>query len=694
MPPFNKPSYRLHGRFTGSILLLGLASLPGVTHASELEPVASLSTETSAAVTDAAMGKAPTAGVKSSSDPARTNQNSDGTTLQPRLSLQSNPEVVTQTASATAMVAPANLFFAAAPVQPESPELEPALHPARGEIVPGNLLTFAPDAGMAIQSSPVLPPPMLSPAEAAVTPGMQVPWHTAQLPPGTSPATATPPGYGAYYPAVTYPGGTWVMVWMPYGAPGAPDAGATSTGANPGLPQAATGFPTAAPYGAAPQGHSVGVIPWGTVPNYGYGVTSPYPPAAPGGYGEVPVYTQTLPGGYGYGAAPVYTQTAPARAPLGVPTLPNGVTAGTLSPLPAATWGQPSLPPVTSGTYLPPGNSSGSLPLGQGLVGQSTGLEGAPLAPEATITPPLLPEPNLDIQGLYVIQGDNSSARARISGDAFLTPNLLVGGALDLVTGPDLTNRDGVQLTELYLATSVPGAPGLRFRLGQLDLTSYFDRNSFSKDISRDFFNAVFQTNPALIAGANATASRPGGLVQWAVTDDITLNAAVFSSAANITDFALDGFAGEVAFRTGDVILRGTFLTSRDTEFQNTGGRLDAYGVNAEWFIPQVNLGLFGRYGQLNNSGSGFSGDSYSFGLNLFDVFMEDDRLGLGYGRNLSTAAVNGRTPDALELFYDFELMPHLRLGFTFQQRDQFQESFAGFRIRSDFNLLPGRSLE
>jgi hypothetical protein len=108
----------------------------------------------------------------------------------------------------------------------------------------------------------------------------------------------------------------------------------------------------------------------------------------------------------------------------------------------------------------------------------------------------------------------------------------------------------------------------------------------------------------------------------------------------------------------------------------------------------QANLGLFGRYGQLNNSGSGFSGDTFSLGLNLFDVFMENDRLGLGYGRNLSTAAIDGRTPDALELFYDFEVMPNLRLGFTFQQRDQLQESFAGFRLRSDFNLLPGRSLE
>ncbi|MGB7313106.1 MAG: carbohydrate porin [Nodosilinea sp.] len=687
MPPFNKPSYKLHGRFTGSILLLGLTSLTGGARASELEPVAALSAEISAAVTNAAVVEAPAAGAELSAEPAQSKQNPEGAILRLRVSLPSHPEFVAQADLAPEVAAPTDPVLAAASAVPA---LEPALSPGGEEIFLGNVPTLAPEVGTTIPGLPGLPSPMFTPAEAAIIPGMPVPWYTAQIPPGTGPSVAAPPEYGAYYPAVPYPGGTWVMVWMPYGAPGVPAAGITPAGAN-GLPQPAAGVPTAVPYGIAPQAYSVGVVPWGAVPNpYGYGAAPAYPQMAPGGYGAVPVYTQPPPG---YGAAQ-YPQTAPAGAPLSVPALPNSTTAGTLPPQPAATSGLPLLPPVVPGTYLPPENSSGSSPLGQGVVGQRSGLEGAPLAPDAAIAPPALPEPNLNIQGLYVLQGDNASARARVSGDAFLTPNLLVGGALDLVTGPDLTNRDGVQLTELYLATSVPGAPGLRFRLGQLDLTSYFDRNSFSKDISRDFFNAAFQTSPALIAGANATASRPGGLVQWAVTDDITLNAAVFSSAANITDFALDGFAGEVAFRTGDLILRGTFITSRDTEFQNTGGRLDAYGINAEWFIPEANLGLFGRYGQLNNSGSGFSGDSYSFGLNLFDVFMADDRLGLGYGRNLSTAAVDGRTPDALELFYDFELIPNLRLGFTFQQRNQFQESFAGFRIRSDFNLLPGRSLE
>ncbi len=168
----------------------------------------------------------------------------------------------------------------------------------------------------------------------------------------------------------------------------------------------------------------------------------------------------------------------------------------------------------------------------------------------------------------------------------------------------------------------------------------------------------------------------------------------MFSSSPDITDFALDGFAGEVDFRTGDLILRGTFVTARDTEFQGTGGRLDSYGLNAEWFIPQANVGLFGRYGYLNNSNTGFSEDIFTVGLNVLDVFMEDDRLGLGYGNNLPTTVANGVSPDVLELFYEFEVIPHLRLSFTFQQRDQFRESYAGFRIRSDWNLLPGQSLE
>jgi hypothetical protein len=553
MPPLIKSSYSLYGRFTGSILLLGLASLSGVAQGAELEADATLADSLAAAPAIAI------AEPNAVSGPAQASQNPERTASPTRLSLSSTPELVAQ---ATPLLAVAD-----ASARPETSIAWPELPASRAEVPLGDVLLLASEVP---QGLPVYVAP-----PGAVAPGGLVPWYVTQLPPGVAaPSVPAPASAGGYYPAVPYPGGTWVMMWMPYGVPMA----APGAEAAPQWPQPTAGFPVAAPYGMAPpQGYGAGAIPQGYPAGVGavpwgnpYGAAPP-----PYGYGAVPQLPPTL---------PPLAQIAPAGAPLGVPMLPAGTAPGTVPPLPGASaaWGQTApLPSVASGTYLPPGTPSG-------LLSQSSGFEAPPLAPEAAIAPASLPEPNLNLQGLYVLQGDRSSARARLSGDAFLTPNLVVGGALDLVTGPDLTADDGVQLTELYLATAVPGAPGLRFRLGQLDLTSYFDRNSFAKDISRDFFNPVFQTNPALIGGANATASRPGGLVQWAVTDDITLNAAVFSSSADITDFALDGFAGEVGFRTGDLILRGTFITSRDTGFQNTGGRLDAYGVNAEWFLPRL----------------------------------------------------------------------------------------------------------
>lgn len=370
-----------------------------------------------------------------------------------------------------------------------------------------------------------------------------------------------------------------------------------------------------------------------------------------------------------------------------IPTAPSpGLTAPPL----AAPYGAAQPSPVLPGAALAIPAPANSVPIAE-VAQAAANTTAAPLIQDPAAP---LSDPTFNVQGLYVLQGDRSSARARLNGSAFLTPNVLVGGTLDLVTGEDLTSNDGVQLTELYLAASLPSVPGLRFRLGQLDLTSYFDRNSFAKDIARDFFNPIFNTNPALLAGANVTASRPAGLVQWAVNDDITLSASAFSSAPGISDFALDGFAGELSFRTGNLILRGTYLTSRDTEFQGTQDRLSAYGLNAELFIPEANLGLFGRYGRLNNTNTGLTADTFSFGINTFDLFMEDDRLGLAYGRNLNTVSVQGRTPDALEVFYDFEVLPNVRLGFTFQQLNQFSESVAGFRIRSDFDLSPRPSLD
>jgi hypothetical protein len=316
--------------------------------------------------------------------------------------------------------------------------------------------------------------------------------------------------------------------------------------------------------------------------------------------------------------------------------------------------------------------------------------------------------PTLNLQGVYLYQGD-SSARARLTGIYPISPNALFGGSLDLTAGDGFSDSPGggLQLNELYFTGSLPRLPSLRLTAGLVDLTSYFDRNSFAKDATTHFFNPVFQTNPALSSAG--ISSRPGVLLNWDITDNFQARAAAFSSHRNLGDFALDGFASEVAFRSGNAIIRGTFASNRDAGRNNgfkeiyeidrgdgdfgieSDDRENAYGINAEYFIPQIKMGLFGRYGRYENTSLGKGGDTYSLGLNFLDLFMRDDRLGFGYGRDLSNNELRrdrgNKVPDVWELFYDFRVSPNFRAGVTLQARDEFSDVVAGFRVKTEFDL-------
>ncbi|NEO48377.1 MAG: carbohydrate porin [Moorea sp. SIO4A3] len=239
-----------------------------------------------------------------------------------------------------------------------------------------------------------------------------------------------------------------------------------------------------------------------------------------------------------------------------------------------------------------------------------------------------------------------------------------------------------------------------------MDLTSYFDRNSFAKDSTTHFFNPVFQTNPALAAAG--IASRPGVLLNWNLTDNLEVRAAGFSSDRDLDDFAFDGFSSELAFRVGTAIIRGTYLSARDAQkdgFQEifslnrgdnefgpkSSDREEAYGINGELYIPALKMGLFGRYGWYENLDLDKSGDTYSVGLNFLDLFMDDDRLGLGYGRQLSNDDLRqdegNKVPDVWELFYDVRVSPNVRAGVTLQGRDEFSDTILGVRVRADFDV-------
>jgi hypothetical protein len=266
-----------------------------------------------------------------------------------------------------------------------------------------------------------------------------------------------------------------------------------------------------------------------------------------------------------------------------------------------------------------------------------------------------------------------------------------------------------LEINELYVTGYLPDYPNLRLVVGQIDLTSYFDRNSFAKDSATHFFNPVFATNPALSAAA--IGSRQGALANWTIIDEIEVKAAVFSSDRSISDFEVNAFAGEVGARLGNLIVRGTYVTAEDaganTSFEESfqiarsngdfgprdGDREDAYGINAEYFIPEINMGIFGRYGWYHNRDLDEGGTTYSFGVSFLDVFMDADRLGVAYGRSLSNDDLReGDNPDVFEAFYDFRVLPGLRLGFTFQGLDEFSETIGGVRVRTDFDLVPRRT--
>ncbi len=384
----------------------------------------------------------------------------------------------------------------------------------------------------------------------------------------------------------------------------------------------------------------------------------------------------------------------------------QGTTGATFNPILNSQAVPPLVPPTTPRQEIPP-----SLLAPTPQTTPRSANELANNRPSPLLNSTALREPSLYLEGVYVTQGGDSSARARVSGIYPLTPQALFGATFDLTSRNntfDDSRSQGLSVNELYFATSLGGLPNLRFVVGQLDLTSYFDRNSFAKDGASQFFNPVFQTNPAL--SATGIASRTGLLVNWSVNDYIEAKGAVFSSSDRLSDFSLDGFAGEIGIRYGNAIIRGTYATDRDAGIRDTfpesfslarntdrtifgiqkGDREEAYGLNAEVFIPNIKLGVFGRYGKYENRDLGRGADTYVFGGSFVDLFTRDDRLGLAYGRGLSNDSLRrGNALDVLEAFYDFKFLPNLRLGFTVQGRDNFEETVFGIRVKTYFDVTP-----
>ena len=521
----------------------------------------------------------------------------------------------------------------------------------------------------------------------------QSPYYPQNVPPLPPPLNASPAGFHHYNPNLGqfpyYPQSMPPQAIAPIMIP----VGTTSY--NPALGQ----FPYY-PQNVSPPNVPFNPSPVGLNPYNPYFGQSPYPQPVPL---NPSAGVRNSYGGYN----PYFPQGIPSQpVPLNQNAAGTASYNSTLGQSPYFQQPAPSLPSVPYPYLTPPPPSP------------TTGLGATPPTPQPTLNrSTALTAPSVRLQGAYVTQGDESAARARLSALYPVNPRVQLGGSIELITGENVfsdSRGEGLNLNELYVAVApFENLPNFRLVAGQMDLTSYFDRNSFAKDGVTHFFNPVFQTNPAL--SATGIASRSGALVNWMVTDNIEAKAAIFSSARDVGDFSLDGFAGEIGIRYGNAIIRGTYASDRDagsqTSFREIFGlqrsdtgtgirssdREQAYGVNVEYFIPQLNMGLFGRYGRYDNRTLGRGGDTYSAGITFLDVFTSDDRLGLAYGRDLSNDVLRRQrgdeVPDVLELFYDFRFLPNFRLGFTIQQRNGFTDTFAGFRVKTEFDITPAERL-
>lgn len=452
-------------------------------------------------------------------------------------------------------------------------------------------------------------------------------------------------------------------------------------------------------HGNLPETWAVGDKPTTVLPTFVLSATAVTP--------TLPALTPEMPGQLALENEPT-PEAAPNPVPIAIASTPEPAQ----NPIPTkiASTPEPAPTPVATAAESTVYKSPGSAALLGGTLQAQSSRENPQQPPPSLQNTPQKNDalaPSLVFQGVYLYQGD-SSARARLTGIYPVSPNALFGGTAEIGTGPDFSDPQAgaFRINELYFTGNLPSLPNLRLTAGLVDLTSYFDRNSFAKDAATHFFNPVFQTNPAL--SATGIGSRPAVLLNWNITDNIEAKAAGFSSAESILDFGLDAFAGELGFRFGNGIIRATYATDRDVDrngfkeiygIQRNPGefgprssdRESSYGINGEYFIPELKMGLFGRYGRYENTSIGRGGDTYSLGVSFLDLFMRDDRLGFGYGRNLSNDDLRRQTgakvPDVWELFYDIRLSPILRAAVSLQERDQFTDTVFGFRIKTEFDV-------
>ena len=186
-----------------------------------------------------------------------------------------------------------------------------------------------------------------------------------------------------------------------------------------------------------------------------------------------------------------------------------------------------------------------------------------------------------------------------------------------------------VFLREAWIRVQSPGG-AVRFNVGKLDVTHYFDRNFFAEDETRRFLNAALIGNPLLDPPVNG----PGA--------SIRVSQGEWRYAFGVQ--ALDDFSGDhsgLPYLIGELGRRKIFPLDGHYRLWARGGSVTnrrqdltwGTGVSIDQLVSDT-TGIFVRAGASRRDGQGMTSHSWSAGLQHTPTWLgrPKDLAGIGYG--------------------------------------------------------------
>jgi len=193
--------------------------------------------------------------------------------------------------------------------------------------------------------------------------------------------------------------------------------------------------------------------------------------------------------------------------------------------------------------------------------------------------------------------------------------------------------------------------------VGKLDLTNYFDRNSFANDETTQFLNAALVNNPMLKQPPN----RAGVVARWDTNRDLSFGLGVQASSDLDEDLLDEPFAvGEIDYHSALFIDGHYRLWARVSTFPENHSRVTwGVGISLDQLLLPW-LGVFVRAGFSQIEGVSRTSYAVSTGVWMHSplVSRPKDRLGVGYSFQREAAGHEHLG----EAYYNLFLTDHLAI--------------------------------